>query len=229
MTVGLFFGAVVWKTAPAKGPLGAAGLVTGYVIRKMTAAHRRRPPGIGYHLSHGGPARVRHALFALTCCCLLAGSAAAQPAPIKDPLLERLAATWVLRGTLADKQTTHDIVAEWVLGHQYLRILERSREKDAAGQPQYEAIVLIGWDATAGEYQCLWLDSTGGGGLTPQAIARGKRDGDKIPFLFREKDGSVSFNNTFAYDTRSDSWAWIMDNIQNGKAVPFARLRLTRN
>jgi hypothetical protein len=29
MTAGLFFGAVIWKTAPAKGSLGAAGLVTG--------------------------------------------------------------------------------------------------------------------------------------------------------------------------------------------------------
>jgi hypothetical protein len=171
---------------------------------------------------------MRHVLIALACVCLLAGSALAQPAPIKDPLLERLAGTWVLRGTLAGQQTTHDIVAEWVLGHQYLRLHELSRAKDAAGQPGYEAIVLIGWDAAAGEYQCLWLDSTGGGGLTPQAIARAKRDGDKIPFLFREKDGAVSFNNTFAYDRGADSWAWIMDNVQKGKPVPFGRVTLTR-
>ncbi len=171
---------------------------------------------------------MRHALVALIGLCLLTGSTLAQPAPVKDALLDHLVGRWVLGGTLAGKETTHDIVSEWVLGHQYLRLLERSREKDAQGQPQYEAIVLIGWDAAAGEYQCLWLDSTGGGGLTPQAIAHGKRNGDAIPFLFRERDGTVSFDNKFSYDRSTDSWAWVMDNVQNGKAVPFGRVRLTR-
>ncbi len=171
---------------------------------------------------------MRHSLIALAAFCLLACSAIGRPAPINDPFLERLVGTWVLRGTIAGKDTTHDIVSEWVLGHQYLRIHERSREKDGKGQAKYEAIVLIGWDAVSAEYQCLWLDSTGGGGLSAQAIARGKRTGDAIPFLFRERDGSVSFNNTFSYDKDSDSWAWHMDNVQNSKPVPFGRVRLTR-
>ena len=115
-----------------------------------------------------------------------------------------------------------------MLGNLYMRLHEVSRERDASGRPQYEAIVLIGWDATAGEYQCLWLDSTGGGGLTAQGIARGKPDGDRIPFLWKEKNGSVSFNNTFIYDRRAGSWAWVMDNVQKGKPVPFGRVTLTR-
>lgn len=119
-------------------------------------------------------------------------------------------------------------MSEWVLGHQYLQIHERSREKDAEGQARYEAIVLIGRDADSAEYQCLWLDSTGGGDLSGHAVARGKLSGDAIPFLFRERDGSVSFNNTFSYDKGSDSWAWHMDNVKDGKPVPFGRVRLTR-
>lgn len=171
---------------------------------------------------------MRHVLVALVGFTLLAGTAFAQAAPVKDPLLEQLAGAWVLRGTLARQQTTHDVTAEWVLNHLYLRLHEVSREKDAAGKPQYEAIVLIGWDEAASEYQCLWLDTTGGGGLTALGIARGKREGDKIPFLWKDKDGTLSFNNTFAYDRAANSWAWIMDNIQKGKPVPFARLTLTR-
>ena len=171
---------------------------------------------------------MRHVLTALVGFTVLASSALAQPAPLKDPLLERLAGTWVLRGAIAGKQTTHDVTVEWVLGHQYLQLHEVSREKDAAHHPQYEAIVLIGWDAAGGEYQCLWLDTTGGGGLTAQGIGRGKRDGDMIPFLWREKDGTPSFSNTFVYDGRTDSWAWNMNNIQKGKLVPFAGLPLTR-
>jgi hypothetical protein len=171
---------------------------------------------------------MRHALTSFVAFCLFACSIICQAAPIKDPLLERLIGAWVLRGMIARKPTTHDVIAEWVLGHQYLRLHETSREKDDKGQAQYEAIVLIGWDETSSEFQCLWLDSTGGGGLTAQAIARGKRIGDAIPFLFRERDGSVSFNNTFSYDKASDSWSWHMDNVQNGKTIPFGLVKLAR-
>ena len=127
---------------------------------------------------------MRHVLIFLVGLTLLAGSAFAQAPPVKDPLLERLTGTWVLRGTLAGKQTAHDVAAEWVLGHLYLRLHEVSREKDAAGQPQYEAIVLIGWDETAREYQCQWLDTTGGGALKAESVGHGKREGDKIPFVW---------------------------------------------
>lgn len=154
--------------------------------------------------------------------------ATAQAAPVNDPFLDHLAGTWVLRGTIGGKPTTHDVTAEWVLNHLYLRLHEVSREKDAAGHPQYEAIVTIGWDGTAREYQCLWLDSTAGGGLTPQSMGRGTREGDKVPFLWREKDGTLSFTNTFVYDKAGDAWIWIMDNIHQGKPVPFARLTLAR-
>ncbi len=159
---------------------------------------------------------------------LFPGVGYAQTAPIQDPLLERLAGAWVLRGTIAKKQTTHDVVAEWVLGHQYLRIHETSREKDDKGRAQYEAIVTIGWDEQASEFQCLWLDSTGGGGIVGWAIGHGKRNGDEIAFLFRDRDGTLSFNNTFAYDKASDAWTWRMDNLRDGKAIPFGRVTLTR-
>jgi hypothetical protein len=46
--------------------------------------------------------------------------------------------------------------------------------------------------------------------------------------VFRERDGSVSFNNTFSYDRTTGSWSWQLDNIRNGKAVPFGRVKLTR-
>ena len=171
---------------------------------------------------------MRHSLAAVVVLCVLARSSVGQAAAITDPVLERLAGTWVLRGTIAGKPTTHDVVAEWILGHEYLRIHETSREKDDKGRAQYEAVVLIGLDEASSEFQCLWLDTTGGGGLTAQAIGHGKRSGAQIPFLFRERDGSVSFDNTFSYDEANDTWSWRMDNVQDGKAVPFGRVTLTR-
>ncbi|MDD4857463.1 MAG: hypothetical protein PHD74_05065 [Candidatus Krumholzibacteria bacterium] len=124
-------------------------------------------------------------------------------------------------------ETTHDIACAWVLGHQYVRFHEVSREKDAAGRAAYEAIVFIGWDQPSGEYACLWLDSTGGGGLSAQAIAHAKRGGNNIAFLFKGQDGSI-FHTTFAYSRDTDTWQWLMDGEEGGKLQPFARVRLTR-
>lgn len=160
---------------------------------------------------------------------LLAAAAIAAPAaPMEDAFLDHLAGTWVLQGTLAGRATTHDVTADWVLGHQYVRLTERSREKDAQGAPQYEAIVLIGRDPATGTYQILWLDSTAPGGLTPQGLGLGTRQGDRVPFLWCDKEGRLAFDNTFTYAPGGDAWTWTMDNIQDGRHVPFARLQLTR-
>jgi len=150
-----------------------------------------------------------------------------QQSTFQDPLLDHFVGKWVLQGTIGGSATTHDIVAEWVLGHQYVRFTEVSREKDAKGQAAYEAIVFIGWDEASGQYACLWLDTTGGGGLTGQAIGHAKRDNDKMAFLFRGADGSL-FHTTFLYDKSSDSWQWLMDGEEGGKLQPFARVKLTR-
>jgi hypothetical protein len=114
-----------------------------------------------------------------------------------------------------------------VLGHQYVRLHEVSREKDAQGQAAYEAIVFIGWDQPSGGYACLWLDSTGGGGLSAQAIGHAKRSGDEIAFLFKSGDGSL-FHTTFAYSKGTDTWQWLMDGEEGGKLQPFARVTLTK-
>jgi len=154
-------------------------------------------------------------------------SASAQGPTRKDPLLDRLTGSWILQGTIAGRETTHDIESEWVLNHEYLRLHERSREKNAQGEPAYEAIVFISWEASSSDYRCLWLDSTSGEGLaSTQGIAKGKRNGDEIAFLFKSKDGD--FHTTFAYNRSADTWQWLMDGEENGKLSPFARLKLTR-
>ena len=135
---------------------------------------------------------------------------------------------WVLQGTIAGKQTTHDIDANWVLNHEYMQLHETSREKDAQGRPAYAAIVLLGWDENLKQYACLWLDTTDGGGLAAtQPIAYGKRNGNEIALLFKGDDGSTT-HTTFVYNPASDIWQWIMDNEQHGNLRPFARLTLKR-
>ena len=159
---------------------------------------------------------------------VVGGRAFAQSGRLQDPLLDRLTGHWVLHGTLAGKETTHDVAADWVLGHEYVRLHEVSREKKSDGQPAYEAIVFVGWDASTSQYACLWLDSTSGGGLSSQGIAHARRRSDELPFVFKESDGSISFTNTFVYQKESDSWMWIMDNVEKGKSIPFGRVTLKR-
>ncbi len=164
------------------------------------------------------------AIFALI--AIAAFSTPAQQTPRQDPLLDHMTGNWILQGTIAGHETTHDIEAEWVLNHEYVRIHETSREKNAQGRPAYEAIVFIGWDTASSQYTCLWLDTTGGNGLSGDAIGHGKRSGDEIAFFFASKDGN--FHTTFVYSKSSDTWQWIMDNEIGGKLSPFARLKLTR-
>ncbi|HEV7683808.1 MAG TPA: hypothetical protein VGO68_16890 [Pyrinomonadaceae bacterium] len=161
--------------------------------------------------------------------CSVTRPVSAQAPAYADPLLDRLIGTWVLRGQIAHKETTHDVVAEWVLGHEYVRIHEVAREKDGKGNAAYEAIVFIGSGKPSHDYACLWLDSTGGGGLVPEGIGHAMRAGEEIPIVFLDGHGEISFKNTFAYDKSTDSWAWIMDNVVGGKAIPFARVKLTRS
>lgn len=148
----------------------------------------------------------------------------AQQPTFHDPLLDHLAGQWILQGTIENKPATHDLSAAWVLGHQYLRIHEVDRRKNASGEPAYEADVYVGWDQKLGQYACVWLDTYGG--VSPVSIGNGKREGDQIPLLFKDPD-SV-FHTTFAFDAKSGTWEWRMDSEQAGKFKPFLRAKLTR-
>ena len=89
-------------------------------------------------------------------------------------------------------------------------------------------IVFIEWDESSSEYRGLWLDSTGGGGLSTP-IARGKRGNDEIAFFFSDKDDKNSgVRTTFVYSKATDSWSWLIDNEDGGKLTSFARVKLTR-
>jgi hypothetical protein len=158
---------------------------------------------------------------------IFSSSALAQQSSFQDSLLDHMTGRWTMEGTIAGQQTTHDVSVKWVLAHQYAQLHEVSHEKDVQGQAAYEAIVYFGWDQSLGQYACLWLDITGGGGLSSQAIGHAKRNGNEIPFLFKGNDGSL-FHTTFVYEPGTDIWKWRMDNEEKGKLQPFARVTLNR-
>jgi hypothetical protein len=144
-----------------------------------------------------------------------------------DSLFDRLIGQWVLRGTMARRSTTHDVDFKWMLGREYVKMHEVSRERGPNGAPGYEAVVLFGRDPRSGEYACLWLDNTGASAFDPAGIGRGRVAGDSIPFLF-DYTPTDRFHNTFVYDRAHDTWQWHLDNDSAGVRKPFARVTLTR-
>jgi hypothetical protein len=177
---------------------------------------------------------VKTAFFALVvgiaAAAAPAGSAADKPAPapgFQDALLDKLTGSWVMRGTIVGKQTTQDVTGGWVLGHQYLHLHEISREKVAGGAPVYEAEVYVGYDKTASQYVCVWLDIFGG--ISTESIGHALRGSkDTIAFRFAESADAGVFHTTFLYDRRHEAWNWVMDSEANQKLEAFARVRLTR-
>ncbi len=151
---------------------------------------------------------------------------AAQPLPA-DSVFDHMIGHWVLRGTIGGQKTTHDVAFEWLLGREYVRMHEVSRERAADGAPAYEAVVLFARDPKTGEYACLWLDNTGVSTFDARGVGRGSLAGDSIPFLFRVT-ATDAFHTTFLYQRATDSWQWHMDNDSAGVRQPFARVTLTR-
>jgi len=149
--------------------------------------------------------------------------AAAQQPPLQDALLDDLAGSWVITGTVARQPTTHDLSAEWVLDHHYLRLHEVSRERDSAGRPRYEAYVYIGWNPSLERYGCVWLDIFGG--LTTESVGMAPRAGDRLAFTF-ERDGRVTLRNVMVWHPDSRTWDWTIVNVDQGRETVFATLVL---
>lgn len=159
--------------------------------------------------------------------CLSSGLSAAQtPSGPEHDLLGKLAGKWVMTGTIGKGHTTHDVDAEWVLNEEYLEIREVSRDKDADGKPHYQAIIYLVWDPKLYEYGSYWMDTTGYGMFNMDGVGRAKPDGDRIPFDFGDANDGI--HTVFAYDRKANEWTWNIDNLEKGKVVPFARLKLTR-
>lgn len=173
---------------------------------------------------------ARRALAALVLTALVASAAPAQDSATSAAmaLMDRMTGRWLMTGTISNKPTTDDVDVEWVLNRQYIRIHEVSREQVASGGIGYEAWVYLVWDAKKREYAVLWLDNTAATNFAPEGIGHAKPDGDRIPIVIKDVDGTA-IHTTFAFDRATDSWTWAIDNVdKSGTASPFARLRLTR-
>ena len=146
---------------------------------------------------------------------------------VKHPILDHMVGRWILRGTIAHRSVVHDVEAAWELAHHYVRVHEVTREKNSAGQPEYEAMVFIGWNEDSKNYGCIWLDVAGG--LSTLSIGTAPSSESELAFSFRNEKDEVDLTNKFAYFRQDDAWEWWIDNVEKGVPKEFARVRLTRS
>jgi len=170
---------------------------------------------------------VNIAIRVVTILLLLSLPAVEEPQGFQDELLDHMVGDWLMSGTIGGVQVTHDLAAEWVLGHQYLRFHEVAREVDSEGVPAYEAIVFIGWHQPTSRYTCFWLDVTGSGGQFPEATGHAEPAGDELAFVF-DTGGDSIIHTTFTYDRESDAWHWLMEIDRGAKRTMFADVVLKR-
>jgi hypothetical protein len=164
--------------------------------------------------------------FVLLAAIFTALTVRAQQAPVSSPLLDHLAGKWLMQGTVGKQAATHEFDAEWVIDHHYLLFHEVSREKNDKVEPQYEAMVFIGWNEKTKQYACVWMDVYGGATVESIGLATPKEN--ELAFVFRDEHGETSFTNTFTYDPKTNTWDDRLDNVVKGKAEPFARFKLTK-
>lgn len=138
--------------------------------------------------------------------------------PLHDELLDHLQGQWKVTGIVMGAPREMEITAEWVLNHQFVRLIE----KDATATPgklTYEAQIYIGYDNTSERYVVHWLDIFGG--RFSETLGYGTRDGNSIKFNFEYPDGP--FHNTFSWNPQENSWRFLLEQKDTaGKWKTFA-------
>jgi hypothetical protein len=153
-------------------------------------------------------------------------SVAQTPAEWHDDLVDRMAGTWKVEGQVMRQQAHHELQAEWVLNHQFLRMHEKTAANAPSGEHPYEAFWYLGYDAVSERYVLHLMD--GFGGRFSETLGYGTREGNEIRFVFEYPDGPL--HTTYRWDTQKGTWQWLMEQKdKNGKWVPFAELKLTRS
>ena len=164
--------------------------------------------------------------WVLAVASLVPAAALAQvPEPWHDDLVEHLTGAWKLEGQVMGRAAHHDVRAEWVLNHQFLRIEEKTSSDAPNTERHYDAIWFLGYDAVSERYVLHLMDQFGG--RFSETLGYGARDGNTIRFVFEYPDGP--FHTTYKWDPEKNTWEWLMEQKdKNGKWGTFADLKLSR-
>jgi len=173
---------------------------------------------------------MKTSLFSLSLIAVLvalvpARSGAQASAEWRDDLVDHMAGAWKLEGQIKGHDAHHEIQAEWVFNHQFLRIHEKTNASAPSGEHRYEATWFLGYDPVSDRYVLHLLDVFGG--RFSETLGYGVRDGNEIRFVFEYPEGP--FHTTYRWSSEKDTWQWLMQQKdEGGKWTNFADLKLTR-
>jgi hypothetical protein len=157
--------------------------------------------------------RLAIVLFLSVTAALLA---ATPPPPLTDPFLDNFVGDWSVARKMGNGRTVESTVrGEWVLKHQFIQLHYGAGEKES----EYEALVFIGFDETAKNYVCHWVDVFGG---RYSGVSHGRLDPNLlgIEFRFDSKEGSLT--NKFEFNPETKSWTSLIRQEENGQWKTFA-------
>ncbi|MGD0955714.1 MAG: DUF1579 family protein [Candidatus Acidiferrales bacterium] len=165
------------------------------------------------------------ALLASLLLCASKIAAAQTPSAWHDELVEHMAGTWNLEGTLAGKEAHHTVTAEWVLNHQFLQLHETTSASAPAPENRYDALWFIGYDDVSERYVVHLLDIFGT--RYSETLGYGTRNGNSIALVFEYPDGP--FHTTYRWIPEDGSWRWLLEQKdKNGKWTTSADFKHTR-
>jgi hypothetical protein len=151
---------------------------------------------------------------------------AQSPAEWRDDLVDHMVGAWKLQGQVMGRDAHHQIEAEWVLNHQFLRIHEKTETGAPGSEKRYEAIWFLGYDPVSERYVLHLLDVFGG--RFSETLGYGVRDSNAIRFVFEYPDGP--FRTVFEWSSEKDTWQWLMtQKDKDGKWTNFGDFQLTRS
>src|SRR5271154_818427 len=105
---------------------------------------------------------------------------AQSPAEWRDDLVDHMIGTWKLEGQVMGHDAHHDVEAEWVLSHQFIRLQEKTSADAPASEKRYEAIWFLGYDSVSERYVLHLLDVFGA--RFSETLGYGTRDTNAIRF-----------------------------------------------
>ncbi len=125
-----------------------------------------------------------------------------QQPPFKSDLLDNMLGFWTITGTLGNRPVMEVADAEWVLGHQFLRL----HRKEIRGP--LETVMHIGFDTYNRRLVAIRVDSISA--LGAETPGFGLQDGNKIEFTYNYP--TVPFRETWTWDPAAKSWQILIES-----------------
>lgn len=134
-----------------------------------------------------------------------------------DDLLDHFVGKWDVSATVYGQQFTLEREAEWVMGHQYLRIYEKSHEVIPWLKVPFERTIFIGYNHRSKRYLVYELTVHGGDvPHEPEGFYYADRTGNELKMVLT-KGSEVVGNQRFTWEPASRTWYFQGRRVIAGK------------